>query len=989
MTKIITALTALFFLFSTNAPSEAWLRRGEGGSANFKNGVLNIASMDYYTGGGMFLNWWRGAGSQGLLISSTNGTLTTQQAFQNGTYFDANGEFKIPMPADVTSYERIVFTPVIGAAYQYAGTSFNKFQGEQFNVTWDGCANPTVGIVGGNSALGPGGTSSWGSNSGSFTLGSDLTSVSNVDLRFTMTAGCYADPPRNIKVFLSRFASNVAANELTDPEWREQVSIAAYLRLMDVMQVNVNGVQEVSQLADLNYTFIGKAMRGASGNSTSSISGTTLTVAGWDSNGAPFSVGTTVIGPTISTGTVITGSATVNSGLCTPSCTGTGGNGTYAVNNSQSAPNMGSFQLIGVPPTSYIGPYGTKAGIAADVACKIANETQTGLEITIPAAASDAFVTAYATALRDCTTQDIIYSYGNENWNPSFWAYYYSFGRGGSADLNTGGYQYSGYRSAQIFDLIYTVYGQASGQGRWRGALGTQYANPGGVTAGVIAGAKAAIAADGLRPLNQIASTVTGAPYLGALFGGFTVSNVTVGATPTVTTTSAHGFSNGQLVRMRVSGGTMASVLNDVYATASSVTSTTFVININTTGLTYGGSNNTVMDSTLFKLIDQSIALNGSTPATYPTKYSYFAQQLSKVTLTGSASDASYGTITAPASYFMGGATNSVEYFFERNAVQALQNGLYFSEYEAGNGTQLTGAAQGNSREYENDFLANWQFDNGVTGDTTNTPYNVHRTHFNLLCSAYAGYTNYGAQYNDYQPQNQFGPWGALRFHGDSNPKWQAFVEYTQSGQCTDPSPAATGTLTYTPGDTYSSSANTNTDTFNATVGTAATFVIVPIFAQNTPTINSITVDGTPLSLVVANGSAVAAIYAGSVPSGSATRTVQVNWTGAPFLRRGAWLLKADNLTSTSALVTGSGSSGGGFSISVTKNVFLITMSHCTGSSTTNNYTGSTIASDLNLNDPNARGALGVWTTPLTFTTSLFSVVPTATGCNGVMATFR
>lgn len=983
MKKLFAAVLVAALSFISSA--EAFLRSGTG--TTFKNGVLDIASMDYYTGGGPYLNWWRGAGSGGLLVSSTNGTLTTQQAVQNGTYFDANLELVSPLPADVTSYERIVFTPVIGAAYQYAGTAFNKFQGEQFNVTWDGCASPTVGIVGGNSALGPGGTSSWGSNSGSFTLGSDLSGVSNVDLRFTMTAGCYADPPRNIKVFLARFASNVAANELTDPEWREQVRPAAFLRLMDLMQVNLNGIQAASQLADLNYTFIGKAMRGASGNNSSAISGTTLTVAGWDSGGAPFSVGMTVVGPTISTGTVITGSALQNSGLCTPSCTGSGGNGTYAVNNSQTAANMGGFQLIGVPTTSYIGPYGTKAGISAEVACKIANEVGTGIEFTIPAAATDALVIDQATKLRDCTSQEVIYSYANENWNPSFWSYYYSFGRGGSADLNTGGYQYSGYRSAQIFDLVHTVYGQASGQGRWKGALGTQFANT-AVTTAVISGAKAAITAGGLRALDQIAATVTVAPYLGALFGGFTVTNVTAGATPTVTA-AGHNFVNGQRVRMRVSGGTMASVLNDVYADVSGVSGSTFVINVNTTGLTYGGSNNTVMDSTLFKLIDQSIALNGSTPATYPTKYSYFAQQLSKVTLTGSASDASYGTITAPASYFMGGATNSVEYFLERNSVQALQNGLYLSEYEAGNGTQLTGVAQGNSRDFENDFLANWQFDNGVVGDAINTPYNVHRTHLNLLCSAYAGYTNYGSQYNDFQPQNQFGPWGSLRFHGDSTPKWQAFLEYTSSGRCTDPSPAATGTLTYTPGDTYSSTANTNTDTFSATVGTAATYVIVPVFSQNVPTINSITVDGVALNLDVANGSAVAAIYSGAVPSGAATRTVQINWTGVPFLRRGAWLLKADGLTTSAAIGTATGSSGGGITASVTKNVFLVTMAHCTGASTTNNYTGSTVASDLNLNDPNARGALGVWTTPLPFTTSLFSVVPTATGCNASVAIFR
>jgi len=80
-----------------------------------------------------------------------------------------------------------------------------------------------------------------------------------------------------------------------------------------------------------------------SGSFTGSISGTTLTVTTGVSNSGSANANTLLVGQTLATtganaitaGTSITGTALVNPTFCTPACTGSGGAGTYAVNNSQ------------------------------------------------------------------------------------------------------------------------------------------------------------------------------------------------------------------------------------------------------------------------------------------------------------------------------------------------------------------------------------------------------------------------------------------------------------------------------------------------------------------------------------------------------------------------------------------------------------------------------------------------------------------------------
>lgn len=75
---------------------------------------------------------------------------------------------------------------------------------------------------------------------------------------------------------------------------------------------------------------------------TGSIAGTTLTVtAAPTGSGCSFGVGVPISNASITistfaTPTIITGNSTTNANLCSPNCTGAGGTGTYAINQSQS-----------------------------------------------------------------------------------------------------------------------------------------------------------------------------------------------------------------------------------------------------------------------------------------------------------------------------------------------------------------------------------------------------------------------------------------------------------------------------------------------------------------------------------------------------------------------------------------------------------------------------------------------------------------------------
>lgn len=431
--------------------------------------LMNVGGVSYYTGEVPFLNWWLTA-STTTVVSTLNGTVNSQAAWNavgtaspgGGTaYFNpSTGELNNPCPSDVTSISRIFFTPT--PFYQYISLSGNPWwYGATFTVEWSGTATATL-----TGNPGSGGSSSFGANSGTITLGT--TGVNNLGVQFAVTNK--SDPPHNIKIFQSKYAANVAAGQYFNPDWVADVQPFGVLRFMDWNDIiDGGGISDISQFADANYNSIAQYGRGQA-YFTGAISGTTLTVSGL----VAADVGN--VGPNVAlsdtTGALAAGTVVVQQ------LTGsTGSNGTYQVNISQTVASeaMTSLAIVG----SYNGPYGPKSGVHPSIICQLANLTGCNVHYNIPNAMTNAGMQAIAQFFQSNLNSNlwVKFEYGNENWNFAQGNFYYCEaqiypGTGTSGQA----YAFAGYRTAQLWAIVNAVYGPTQ-RSRWRGALGTQATN--------------------------------------------------------------------------------------------------------------------------------------------------------------------------------------------------------------------------------------------------------------------------------------------------------------------------------------------------------------------------------------------------------------------------------------------------------------------------------------------------------------------------------
>ena len=934
MLRSILAVTLLLFSASADARPR--------GTIGVNGSIVNVGGMSVNLTSGGFgqpfsqrLNWWK-LGSEMRVVSTVNGQLDGIQIWNcpadcstPTTYFSAStGELISPLPSDVTSFSRAFFDPVLWPQYQYEDTGFGAFAGQQWGVKWDGCASPSVSIwsVG---SLGTGGTSSFGANSGTVTFGS--SGYSNVGLTFTVTGipACYSDPPRNIRVCMAGDkCTRLDAGEVFDPDWLAMAKPSTplgFVRMMDWMQTNFGSFNELSQLADDNFNSINNSLNMAVGSG--SITGSTLTISSFI-RGTPFRAGQRVVCIGCTQTATITSQA---SG--TP-----GGVGTYNLSGSSPA---SSTVVMGIIPAGANGGKGPKGGIHPTAACQVASALSANIEYPLPIAASNQFATDAATSLKACMPAGLLvkYSCGNENWNTGFNTYRYVQAY---ASVNA---NYSGYRCAELMEIVAGVYGTNSWHhannptSRWLGAIGSQLANT-AVSTGNIQGAMDWITASpSPLTLPQLFYSLDVAPYWGAFYNGATVTGITAAASAVVTgdNNGAGGkiINDGQTVRMFVNGGTMAAALNNLDFTASATSLTGFTINANTTGLTYGGTLNGAVDSTLFKLADQSTALNISTPSTYPNKFSYFAQQYTKAILNGSATDASYGTITIGDALNLSTNTGSILDYFQRNALIAQTNSLELSQYEGGFGATLVGNAQGQMRppQLAFEFLNNSQFFAGVVGDAINTPSNAYATAYSQFDSVNGVYPS---QYTDTGNQSQFGPWGAVRFFpGDlTNPKWASVLAKNAAGRYVPPSPPSVWTATYPGASNFltinSACSNPCTDTLNnAVIGTAATSIKV-LITLGGGTVTSVTCDGVTISTpdVSTTTARTAAIFTIPVGAGTNLRNCSFVTASSQFQRREFYVITASGLTAPNVPIA-TASAGGPHTIAYTKQSLLLNVTAC------------------------------------------------------------
>lgn len=979
----------LSFLFASIAlvtQAGAWTHGKAPTGANTGGMLLNLSNATYFNGINPQLNWWTSGDSRITIVSTVNGTLVGQQIWDcptscstPTTYLDSStGELVTPVPSDVTSIERGWFATVPFPQYQYEGTAFAGFAGQVWKTTWTGCASPTLTNGG---SLGTGGSLSVGSNTATITFGS--SGFSNVTNKFTMTTACRADPPKNIKVYQNEYATNVAAGQFWNPDFISAIRPFAYVRLMDWLNTNASGISDSSQLAEATYQNFNKPLPLARG--TGAISSSVLTITSWNQE-QPFQVGQRIvcIG--------CTGTITISS-----LGTGTGGNGTYNLSGAGGVSLSGQVTL-GVPTVGANGATGPKGGVGPLLACNLANTANVNVEYPIPAAATDQFMTDVATTFKSCLNTWLLvkFSFCNEDWNSggafNCYRYVQSYNNNTPAVVD-----YAGYRAAQLMEIAAGVFGTASWNSatnptsRWIGAIGAQAASP-AVATSAINGANAWISGGpSAYTLQQLFNQVDIAPYWGIFYDTAVITGVTAGATPTVT--ASNSYTNGQVIKVFVNGGTMASVLNGVYATVSNRTASNFQINIDTTGLTYGGTNNGAFDAAMFKLIDQSKVLNGSTPATYPTKFSYFAQQMSTAVLNGSATDASYGTITVasglnlrPAS---GGAAvaGSLLDYFQQNALIAQKNGLVLSQYEGGptwaftgNAPSVIGSTANTGANEAIEFLTISLFDAGVVGDSTNTPSNMHTTMFSQFDSVNGIYP---AQYDMAGNQTQFGPWGGLRFApGDTgNLKWQAILAKSALGPYVDPTPAPTWSVNRDASDINFGSGGSTTLTCPIHVPSDGLAVIGVGWTNNTTTITSVSLSGGGGNMTQDAFTAntwSSAIYSKAVLASASPYTATITWSGSTSFRNCA-AVTLTGLASGTKISASSGNPQKSANIAVTKGSFIFATATLSGaitfatSSTTGVATGTVTQIDKQVPDGQAFG-FAYWSPGPSFSAAAFNV---------------
>lgn len=995
---------ALVFVALASGQADARFPRGSAlNAANVGGMLMNLNAPAINSGYSPFLNWWAGNGSAMTLVSTINGTLQGQQIADcpiscttPTTYLDSNGELISPLPSDVTSISKLFFTTVAWPQYQYEGTAFGAFAGQVFNAKWSGCGSPNVSVWFGSGSLGTGGSSSLNvtPNVGSVTLGS--SGFSNVGLTFTFTGipACYTSPPKQIFVSQSQYATNVTNGEIWNPDWLATVKPFYMQRLMDWMATNASGISDSSQLADASYTAFAQPFLMGRSDGGNGVSGTTLTLGGTGASSQLWKSGYTVY---CSVTGCPSGGMVISSQL-----TGTsGGNGTYQLNANYGT--IGDGIYLAIPNVGAGSLYGKKGGVSPTLACSLANAANSNIEYPIPAAATDQFVTDVATSFKSCLNAQlkVKISYCNENWNSgaAFSCYRYV----NAKDLVHGGPYFAGYRAAQIMKLVADVFGTpsysyASPNGsRWIGAIGGQLSD---VTqaGGAIIGAKAYIATGISYTLTQLFTQVDIAPYWGNFWTGASdnMTGISVGTTPTITV--ANNFTNGQIVRLFVNGGTMAA-LNNMDVTVSSASGSSFVAtpfngsNPSTTGLTYGGSNNQAIDSTLFRLADRSAALNGSTPATYPTKFAYFNQQMSKAILNGSATDASYGTLTIAGSLYLTTGAGSILDGMQQNALIAQQNGLEIGQYE-GSPTQLpigwNVASNTQIAIVGVEYMGMSLFDAGVTGDTTNTSANLFKTAYSQFNSVNGIYP---AQFNDATYQSQFGPWGALRFvPGDTgNVKWGAITAQNALGPWVNPTPAPTWSLNYNSSTDKNFSSGSATSVTCPITPSGSGLVVVGITWTNSTALSSVTIDGVGGGAMTADSDNHvtwgAAIYSKAV-TGTAARTITITWSGAvPF--RSCYAMTLTGLASSSALSQANaqktmtiGVTGGSFMLAVSTLVSAPTFNTC---GTTGSATGTVTQVD---NNATQASGIAYWSPGPSFTAAQFLVC--TSGANGTaIATYK
>jgi len=209
--------------------------------------AIGLSAPTYYNGFSPFLNWWKQADPFQVHLEGGK-TLSGKDVWEAGIYLEAStGELCRPVPSELTSLSRIFFTNT----HPFQQAIGCDYSGEEFTIDWAGSANVRVDF------LTAGGTQrSVTANKVKFKMGINPGNTS-----ITLTITDVNDPPRNIRIYQTRYAQQVLQGAVFNPDWLDVIGPFGIIRCMDWCAVNNSTVSRFDQLADLNYCSWGQPFR--------------------------------------------------------------------------------------------------------------------------------------------------------------------------------------------------------------------------------------------------------------------------------------------------------------------------------------------------------------------------------------------------------------------------------------------------------------------------------------------------------------------------------------------------------------------------------------------------------------------------------------------------------------------------------------------------------------------------------------------------------
>lgn len=724
-------------------PVEAWVH----GNIGARKMQLGLQGVSYFTGFSPFLNWWYGA-SAPTVFQATGGIISDAAMWTTGNasgapYFDAlTGDVKIPFNSNMTKFSRLIFqgnanaqclTAIAAGGGNYAAQTMIADCNSQWTITISLASLGAGGSVSGN-----------GTNSVTFTIGNGSDAA---PLMQVVPVGTPTVPPAP-RVYKQQLASRINAGQMFDPDWLAIVSPFRTLRYMDWPKVNNSVMTDYSQLATAGYQYQGQPFTTATG-----VAGVTGFVAGMPLD--------TICALANLTGTEIHYCLPVQA---TDAC----------------VQSIATF---------------FKASTSQVVTYEFSNECwNTGFTQT-----------AY------CAAQALLVP-GNP-W-------------GGDA-ASTRSNKWYGYRSTAAMALIKAVYNDRS---RWRGGMATQSVNT-VVTNNILTGANYYLAnVVGSGVVADYFNDLFVTSYIGEVQSAQQPSNITQ-ANPGVVTLNAHGKNNGDVIKIfsgvttftgtisgtsltasgilptsllvgqtivgaGVAAGTVLvsgsgaswvvnnpqtvgpiamtansmTQLNDTYATVANKTANTFELQgIDTSGY-YAYVNSTrsfIFKALIFQIMDQSLANFGSNPALYPTKYTYFNQQIAVSIQTGTSASG----FTTSTTGSLAGQNDPMTGSWKLQHDIAVANGLLLRQYEGGpnwTGDAYLGGFSGGASPQYNEYFLNlcWSAEIAAVMSATYT--------------AFATYGDRSAKFTEGGLIGVVNPWAGMRTlpQDNSNPGWLAVTSW-------------------------------------------------------------------------------------------------------------------------------------------------------------------------------------------------------------------